>query len=54
MMVHIVKQIFKREIYIPLLHLATLEVSSLANLEASFKLDFTALYNRLCETVDIL
>ncbi|KAI1718559.1 dyggve-Melchior-Clausen syndrome protein [Ditylenchus destructor] len=28
------------------------EVSSLANLEASFKLDFTALYNRLCETVN--
>uniref|UniRef100_A0A915EJA8 Dymeclin n=1 Tax=Ditylenchus dipsaci TaxID=166011 RepID=A0A915EJA8_9BILA len=27
------------------------EVSSLANLEASFKLDFTALYNRLCESV---
>ncbi|KAH7712679.1 Dymeclin [Aphelenchoides avenae] len=27
------------------------EVSSLANLEASFKVDFTALYNRLCATV---
>ncbi|KAL7080052.1 hypothetical protein ACQ4LE_000580 [Meloidogyne hapla] len=27
------------------------EVSSLANLEASFKLDFTQLYNRLCQTV---
>lgn len=31
-------------------HLCSLEVSSLANLEASFKLDFTALYNRLCAT----
>jgi hypothetical protein len=28
------------------------EVSSLANLEASFKVDFTALYNRLCSTVE--
>lgn len=27
------------------------EVSSLANLEASFKLDFTTLYNRLCASV---
>ncbi|KAI6183490.1 Dymeclin [Aphelenchoides bicaudatus] len=26
------------------------EVSSLSNLDASFQLDFTALYNRLCET----
>lgn len=26
-------------------------MSSLANLEASFKLDFTQLYNRLCQTV---
>jgi hypothetical protein len=28
------------------------EVSSLANLEASFKVDFTVLYNRLCSTVE--
>lgn len=26
-------------------------MSSLANLEASFKLDFTQLYNRLCATI---